>query len=590
MLQFTKQQKPAGASRQQLGRRVAPCRPVKPSAPVRTPVVRAEPEDDQSFGKSIDAKGAGSSFTSPGWLTQLNLLWGGKSNVPVANAQPDDIKELLGGALFKALFKWMQESGPVYLLPTGPVSSFLVISDPAAAKHVLRGTDNPTRNVYEKGLVAEVATFLFGKGFAIAGGENWRVRRKAVGPSLHRSYLEAMVNRVFGPSALFAADKLRESARSGAPVNMEAIFSQLTLDIIGKSVFNYDFNSLTTDSPLIQAVYTALKETEQRATDLLPIWKYPALAWFVPRQRKAYEAVELIRQTTNDLIRKCKEMVDEEEVRAASAAVESGQEYMNEADPSILRFSPPPAATPCREYMNEADPSILRFLIAAREEVDSTQLRDDLLSMLVAGHETTGSALTWTLYLLVQNPDKMAKAVAEVDAVLGDRLTPTMADYGQLRYVMRCVNESMRLYPHPPVLLRRAMVEDELPGGFKVGVGQDVMISVYNIHHSPAVWEDAEAFIPERFGPLDGPVPNEQNTDFKYIPFSGGPRKCVGDQFALMEAVVALTVLIKQFDFELVQGHKIGMTTGATIHTTNGLYMTLKERKPAVAPAALAAA
>ncbi|KAG2485381.1 hypothetical protein HYH03_015869 [Edaphochlamys debaryana] len=567
MLQFTKQQKPAGASRQQLGRRVAPCRPVKPSAPVRTPVVRAEPEDDQSFGKSIDAKGAGSSFTSPGWLTQLNLLWGGKSNVPVANAQPDDIKELLGGALFKALFKWMQESGPVYLLPTGPVSSFLVISDPAAAKHVLRGTDNPTRNVYEKGLVAEVATFLFGKGFAIAGGENWRVRRKAVGPSLHRSYLEAMVNRVFGPSALFAADKLRESARSGAPVNMEAIFSQLTLDIIGKSVFNYDFNSLTTDSPLIQAVYTALKETEQRATDLLPIWKYPALAWFVPRQRKAYEAVELIRQTTNDLIRKCKEMVDEEEVRAASAAVESGQEYMNEADPSILRF-----------------------LIAAREEVDSTQLRDDLLSMLVAGHETTGSALTWTLYLLVQNPDKMAKAVAEVDAVLGDRLTPTMADYGQLRYVMRCVNESMRLYPHPPVLLRRAMVEDELPGGFKVGVGQDVMISVYNIHHSPAVWEDAEAFIPERFGPLDGPVPNEQNTDFKYIPFSGGPRKCVGDQFALMEAVVALTVLIKQFDFELVQGHKIGMTTGATIHTTNGLYMTLKERKPAVAPAALAAA
>ena len=112
----------------------------------------------------------------------------------------------------------------------------------------------------------------------------------------------------------------------------------------------------------------------------------------------------------------------------------------------------------------------------------------------------------------------------------------------------------------------------------QVARGQDVMISVYNIHHSPAVWDDADAFIPERFGPLDGPVPNEQNTDFRYIPFSGGPRKCVGDQFALMEAVVAMSVLLKQYDFKLVPDQKISMTTGATIHTTNGLYMNITQR------------
>ncbi len=124
----------------------------------------------------------------------------------------------------------------------------------------------------------------------------------------------------------------------------------------------------------------------------------------------------------------------------------------------------------------------------------------------------------------------------EVDRVLGSRLQPTIADFGQLRYIMRCVNESMRLYPHPPVLLRRALIADTLPGGYEVGSvrtfavcalqtsvppfsqvarGQDVMISVYNIHHSPAVWDRPEEFLPERFGPLDGPVPNEINTDFK---------------------------------------------------------------------------
>ncbi|KAL0043106.1 hypothetical protein WJX79_009388 [Trebouxia sp. C0005] len=501
--------------------------------------------------KMIDGAGAGKSFTSPGWLTQLGRLWGGKSDTPIADAKPDDIKDLLGGALFKALFKWMQESGPVYLLPTGPASSFLVISDPAAAKHVLRASDNPKNPIYDKGLVAEVSQFLFGDGFAVSGGDQWRVRRKAVNPALHKAYLNTMIDRVFAPSALHLAEKLQAAADSKEPVDMEACFSQLTLDVIGKAVFNYDFNALNTDSPLIQAVYTALKETEQRATDVLPLWKVPALAPLIPRQRKALQAVSLIRQTTEELIAKCKQMVDAEE----QARFEEG-------------------------YINEGDPSILRFLIASRDEVSADQLRDDLLSMLVAGHETTGSVLTWTLYLLASNPTQMRKAQQEVDEVLGDRQQPNMQDYAKLKYVMRCVNESMRLYPHPPVLLRRAMVQDELPGGYTVPRGQDVMISVYNIHHSPAVWDDAEAFQPERFS-LDTPTPNEQNTDYRYIPFSGGPRKCVGDQFALMEAVIAVAVVLHKFDAELTPGQEIGMTTGATIHTTNGLYMNVFARHQA---------
>ncbi|CAA7403368.1 unnamed protein product [Spirodela intermedia] len=489
--------------------------------------------------------GGGGSWVSPDWLTSLARSFAGKdeSGIPVANAKLDDISDLLGGALFLPLFKWMELYGPVYRLAAGP-RNFVVVSNPAIAKHVLRNYGK-----YAKGLVAEVSEFLFGSGFAIAEGQLWTVRRRAVVPALHKRYLSVMVDKVFSKCALRLVEKLKSEALSGSPVNMEAKFSQLTLDVIGLSVFNYNFDSLSSDSPVIEAVYTALKEAEARSTDILPYWKIEFLRRIIPRQIKAEEAVILIRKTVEELITKCKEIVEAE------------GEQLDEED-----------------YINDGDPSILRFLLASREEVSSTQLRDDLLSMLVAGHETTGSVLTWTLYLLSKDSAALSRAQDEVDRVLQGR-APRYEDIKELKYLTRCIYESMRLYPHPPVLIRRAQVEDILPGDYKVGAGQDIMISVYNIHRSSEVWDRAEEFIPERFD-LEGSAPNETNTDFRFIPFSGGPRKCVGDQFALLEAIVALAVFVQHMDFKLVPDQKILMTTGATIHTTNGLYMTLSPRKP----------
>ncbi|GBG69640.1 hypothetical protein CBR_g4469 [Chara braunii] len=521
----------------------------------------AERTEGSGAGASKDTKGAGLSWISPDWLTSLvqggmgTLRGPDQSGIPVANAKLDDVRDLLGGALFLPLFKWMLESGSVYRLAAGP-RNFVVIGDPQAAKHVLRNYGK-----YKKGLVSEVAEFLFGSGFAIAEGEIWTVRRRAVAPSLHKEYLETMVDRVFGACVDRLVQKLDQAALERRAVDVESCFSQLTLDVIGKAVFNFDFDSLQRDSPVIQAVYTALKETESRSTDILPYWQIPLLCQLVPRQRKAAAAVALIRATVEELIAKCKAMVDKEEQ-------EQGQ--VNNVD---------------NDYVNESDPSVLRFLLQSREEVSSQQLRDDLLSMLVAGHETTGSVLTWTVYLLVKNPAAMAKVKEELDNVLAGRRKPTLEDTKSLKYLIRCINESMRLYPHPPILIRRANEPDVLPGGYRVGAGQDIMISVYNIHHSPQVWDKPEEFIPERFD-LDGPVPNETNTDFRYIPFSGGPRKCVGDQFAMLEVIVSLAIIFQNFDFELVPNQTIGMTTGATIHTSTGLYMTMKRRERAAACAA----
>ncbi|MCO5549867.1 hypothetical protein L7F22_003341 [Adiantum nelumboides] len=490
-----------------------------------------------------DKSGAGKSWVSPDWLTSLTgkFRFGeDTSGIPIATAKLDDVQELLGGALFLPLFNWMLATGPVYRLAAGP-RNFVVIGDPAAAKHVLKNYGK-----YAKGLVSEVSEFLFGSGFAIAEGKLWTIRRRAVLPSLHRKYLSTMVDRVFCTCTERLVEKLIRGIGNGSAINMEEQFSQLTLDVIGLSIFNYNFDSLTSDSPVIQAVYTALKEAESRSTDILPYWQIPILCKIVPRQVKAAQAVTIIRETVEELVAKCKAIVEAE-----------GEKLSTD------------------EYINDADPSILRFLLASREEVSSTQLRDDLLSMLVAGHETTASVLTWTLFLLTKNKQAYLKAQEEIDRVLKGR-NPQFSDMKELKYVTRCINESMRLYPHPPVLIRRAQEPDILPGGYKLETGQDVMISVYNIHHSPQVWERAEDFLPDRFD-LDGPVPNESNTDFRYIPFSGGPRKCVGDQFAMLEAIVALAVLLQHLDFDLVPDQTIGMTTGATIHTTT-VTMRLKEK------------
>ncbi|CAN1770454.1 Carotene epsilon-monooxygenase, chloroplastic [Linum perenne] len=515
--------------------------------------------------------GKQSSWLSPDWLTSLTRSLTSKQNddsgIPIASAKLEDVGDLLGGALFLPLFKWMNEYGPIYRLAAGP-RDFVIVSDPAIAKHVLRNYGTK----YSKGLVAEVSEFLFGSGFAIAEGQLWTARRRAVVPSMHKKYLSVIVDKVFCKCAQRMVDKLQADALSGDGVNMEAKFSQLTLDVIGLSVFNYNFDALNSDSPVIDAVYTALKEAEARSTDLLPYWKasfrsrcmlfslvllIKPLCKIIPRQIKAENAVTVIRQTVEELIAKCKEMVESE-----------GERIDGE------------------EYVNDSDPSILRFLLASREEVSSVQLRDDLLSMLVAGHETTGSVLTWTLYLLSKDSSALTKAQQEVDRVLQGR-PPTYEDVKNLKFLNLCILESLRLYPHPPVLLRRAQVPDVLPGDYKVNPGQDVMISVYNIHHSSKVWERAEEFIPERFG-TEGPVPNESNTDFRFIPFSGGPRKCVGDQFALLEAIVALTIFLQNMNFELVPNQKINMTTGATIHTTNGLYMKLSQRQSTKTAASLA--
>ncbi|XP_040376980.1 cytochrome P450 97B2, chloroplastic [Oryza brachyantha] len=503
-----------------------------------------------------------------------NLLSGGSLGaMPVAEGA---VTDLFGRPLFFSLYDWFIEHGSVYKLAFGP-KSFVVVSDPIVARHILR----ENAFCYDKGVLAEILKPIMGKGLIPADLDTWKQRRKVITPGFHALFIEAMV-RVFTKCSERTISKLEdlielgEHGQNHTIVDLEAEFSNLALDIIGLGVFNFDFDSVTKESPVIKAVYGTLFEAEHRSTFYIPYWNIPITRWIVPRQRKFHSDLKVINDCLDGLIKNAKETRQE-------ADVEKLQQ---------------------RDYSSLKDTSLLRFLVDMRgADVDDRQLRDDLMTMLIAGHETTAAVLTWSVFLLAQNPTKMRKAQAEVDSVLNNG-TITLDQLKKLEYIRLIIVEALRLYPQPPLLIRRALRPDKLPGGYNgakegydIPAGTDIFLSIYNLHRSPYFWDRPNEFEPERFSvpKMDESIegwagfdpdrspgamyPNEIIADFAFLPFGGGPRKCVGDQFALLESTVALALLLQKFDVELRGSpNEVEMVTGATIHTKSGLWCRVRRR------------
>ncbi|XP_043703092.1 cytochrome P450 97B2, chloroplastic [Telopea speciosissima] len=501
-----------------------------------------------------------------------NLLSGGSlGTMPVAEGA---VSDLFSRPLFFSLYDWFLEHGAVYKLAFGP-KSFVVVSDPIVARHILR--ENAFS--YDKGVLADILEPIMGKGLIPADLDTWKLRRRVIAPGFHALFLEAMV-KIFtdcSERTISKFEKLLERAEAEVvELDLEAEFSSLALDIIGLGVFNYDFGSVTKESPVIKAVYGTLFEAEHRSTFYIPYWKLPLARWVVPRQRKFHNDLMVINDCLDGLIKNAKETRQETDVEKLQQ----------------------------RDYMNLKDASLLRFLVDMRgADVDDRQLRDDLMTMLIAGHETTAAVLTWAVFLLAQNPSKMEKAQAEIDSVLGQGRA-TFECLKKLEYIRLIVVEALRLFPQPPLLIRRSLKSDVLPGGYKgdkngyaIPAGTDIFISVYNLHRSPFFWDRPHDFEPERFlmprqsegiegwagfDPDRSPgamYPNEIISDFAFLPFGGGPRKCVGDQFALLESTVALALLLQKFDVELKGSpESVELVTGATIHTKSGLWCKLRKR------------
>ena len=193
------------------------------------------------------------------------------------------------------------------------------------------------------------------------------------------------------------------------------------------------------------------------------------------------------------------------------------------------------------------------------EPMDAQQVRDEALIFLLAGHETTSTALTFTLHLLGRHPGEQARVHDELDAVLGGR-PPTAADLPALRHTAMAIKEAMRLYPPAYAIGRRAEAETEI-GGYVIPAGSDVLVSQYATHRHPLFWPDAETFDPSRFT-----AEREQaRHPHAYFPFGAGPRACIGSQFAMLEAVIAVAVLLQHCNLRSELAHIPIDTAGITL-------------------------
>ncbi|HEY7417379.1 MAG TPA: cytochrome P450, partial [Ktedonobacteraceae bacterium] len=340
---------------------------------------------------------------------------------------------------------------------------------------------------------------MLGRGLVTSEGELHRRQRRLVQPAFHRQ-------RIAG-YAVAMAEAARQQALSwqdGTTVDMTAEMMQVTLAIVGKTLFNTDVENEA------DAVRDGLMTSMEafRALGLSPIG----------------DLIERLPLPINARLRQAREKLDKIIYHIIDEHRRAG--------------------------IDQGD--LLSMLLAAQDEDGSSmsdqQLRDEVMTLFLAGHETTSHALAWTWYALSQNPEVLAKLQKELDTVLAGR-TPTMDDISQLPYTQQVLTESMRHYPPIWAIDRRA-IRDTTIGDVRIPKGARVVMNQYAVHHDSRFYPDPERFDPERWTP----EAQASRPKFSYFPFGGGPRLCIGEQFAWTEETILLATLAQQWEAHVVPG------------------------------------
>jgi cytochrome P450 len=379
---------------------------------------------------------------------------------------------------------------------------------------------------FVKGRALDQARDVFGQGLLTSEGDFHRRQRRLIQPAFHRRRIEAYADSMASDAAAAAA-----RWQDGETFDVSREMMRLTLRIVVRSLFAVDVEdeSAREVGRALDALVAAFNLAPLPGAHLLQ--RLP-----VPPYRRARDA----RQTLDSLVYR---MIAE---RRRTPREETGED-------------------------------LLSLLLAARDEdggggMDDRQVRDEVLTLFLAGHETTANALSWSWYLLAGHPDAEARFHEEIDAVLGDRL-PRAADLPSLPYTRKVLAESMRLYP-PAWAVSRKAVEPVTIGGYDLPPGTGVLAAQWVMHRDPRWFEDPLAFRPERWTEeFEAGLPK-----LAYFPFGGGPRICIGMGFAWMEGVLLLATLGRRWRMRLVPGHPVAPSARITLRPKHGVLVTLSRR------------
>ncbi len=400
----------------------------------------------------------------------------------------------------------------------------IFVNDPDAIQHVLQGN---ARNYDKQTMDYQLLYPLVGRGLLTSDGDAWLRQRRLMQPAFHRQRI-ASLGQMMVEETLAALARWQDPARQGVPIAFDQDMMRLTLTIVGKALLSIDLGDEANEFG------QAFKQANARFgyDNMLSVM----LPWLPTRQNRQFKAAI---QTMDRLVY---------EIIAQR-----------------------------RDEPGDHD-DLLTMLLNARDEdtgaaMNNRQLRDEMMTILLAGHETTANALTWTFYLLSQHPEAAAQLRAEVDSVLAGR-PPGMADLPRLPYTRMVFQEALRLYPPAWSIARRA-VEADVLADYPIPAGSIVHISLYALHRHPRLWDAPDAFRPERFS--DNEV--EKRHKFAYLPFSAGPRKCIGDQFAMTEGQLILATVAQRFDLALAPGQRIDTAALITLNPRYGMKMIPRLRR-----------
>jgi cytochrome P450 len=408
--------------------------------------------------------------------------------------------------------------GDLAQLRVGPYR-LVVVNHPDLVHEVLVTKDAS----FVKGRALDQARDIFGKGLLTSEGDFHKRQRRLIQPAFHRRRIEVYADSMAADAAAAAA-----RWRDGETFDAAREMMRLTLRIVVRSLFSVDVEDESAREvgralDALVAAFTLAPMPGARLLQRLPI----------PPFHRARQA----RETLDALVYR---------MIAERRRTEGGED-------------------------------LLSLLLAARDEeggggMDDRQVRDEVLTLFLAGHETTANALAWSWYLLAGHPETEARMHAEIDSVLGDRL-PRAADLPTLPYTRKVLAESMRLYP-PAWAVSRKAVEPVTIGGYPFPAGTGVLAAQWIIHRDPRFFEDPLSFWPERWTEdFEAGLPK-----LAYFPFGGGPRTCIGMGFAWMEGVLLLATLGRRWSMRLVPGHPVEPSARITLRPKHGIRVTLRRR------------